>query len=409
MLVNFTFQNFRSFRYEQSLRMEATSIRELKDSVVETEDYRLLPAAVIYGANSSGKSNVLRALLAMRDLVLSSVWLNPGDKLAFDPFCLDETSESEPTSYEIQFLLGNTKYRYGLEHDRQRIIGEWLYEKKVKEREFCLFERNCQELHVSSARFAEGEGKEEMTPENRLFLSLVAQLNGKKSESIIGFFRGMYDFSRKSSGENDSFTMKLFQNNSEECKDILSFYQHLQLGFKDMKVQEAPYYYVEKEKKVEFKGLYEMLTVHNIYDNEGNVVDERMFRKDLMESEGTKQVISLSGPLFSALKNGTILLVDELDIRLHPMLTRSIVQLFMDKNTNPNGAQLVCTTHDTNLLNLAYLRRDQIWFTEKDRTDSSVLYSLVEFKDDRGVKVRNDRSIEKDYIEGRFGAIPFLR
>ena len=91
------------------------------------------------------------------------------------------------------------------------------------------------------------------------------------------------------------------------------------------------------------------------------------------------------------------------------MLTRSIVQLFMDKNTNPNGAQLVCTTHDTNLLNLAYLRRDQIWFTEKDRTDSSVLYSLVEFKDDRGVKVRNDRSIEKDYIEGRFGAIPFLR
>ena len=181
MLVNFTFQNFRSFRYEQSLRMEATSIRELKDSVVETEDYRLLPAAVIYGANSSGKSNVLRALLAMRDLVLSSVWLNPGDKLAFDPFCLDETSESEPTSYEIQFLLGRTKYRYGIEHDRQRIIGEWLYEKKVKEREFCLFERNCQELHVSSARFAEGEGKEEMTPENRLFLSLVAQLNGKKA------------------------------------------------------------------------------------------------------------------------------------------------------------------------------------------------------------------------------------
>ena len=410
MLVNFTFQNFRSFREERSLRMEATSIKELKDSIVEAGGYRLLPAAVMYGANSSGKSNVLMAMLAMKDLVLSSVRLNPDDQLTFDPFRLDETSASQPTSYEIQFLIGDTKYRYGIEHDQKRVIAEWLYEKNLKEREFCLFERNGQDFHISSARFAEGVGKEESTPENRLFLSLVAQLNGKKAESIIGFFRGMYDFSRRSSKENDNFTMRMFQEDREECSDILEFYRYLQLGFKDLKVQEARYYYMDKGKRVEFKGLheYEMRTVHDIYDSDGNVVDERMFNKTLMESEGTQQVISLSGPLFSALKNGTLLLVDELDIRLHPMLTRSIVQLFMNRSTNPNGAQLICTTHDTNLLDLAYLRRDQIWFTEKDRTESSDLYSLVEFRDGRGVKVRNDRSIEKDYIEGRYGAIPFL-
>ena len=410
MLVNFTFQNFRSFREERSLRMEATSIKELKDSIVEAGGYRLLPAAVMYGANSSGKSNVLMAMLAMKDLVLSSVRLNPDDQLTFDPFRLDETSASQPTSYEIQFLIGDTKYRYGIEHDQKRVIAEWLYEKNLKEREFCLFERNGQDFHISSARFAEGVGKEESTPENRLFLSLVAQLNGKKAESIIGFFRGMYDFSRRSSKENDNFTMRMFQEDREECSDILEFYRYLQLGFKDLKVQEARYYYMDKGKRVEFKGLheYEMRTVHDIYDSDGNVVDERMFNKTLMESEGTQQVISLSGPLFSALKNGTLLLVDELDIRLHPMLTRSIVQLFMNRSTNPNGAQLICTTHDTNLLDLAYLRRDQIWFTEKDRTESSDLYSLVEFKDGRGVRVRNDSSIEKDYIEGRYGAIPFL-
>ena len=410
MLVNFTFQNFRSFREERSLRMEATSIKELKDSIVEAGGYRLLPAAVMYGANSSGKSNVLMAMLAMKDLVLSSVRLNPDDQLTFDPFRLDETSASQPTSYEIQFLIGDAKYRYGIEHDQKRVIAEWLYEKNLKEREFCLFERNGQDFHISSARFAEGVGKEESTPENRLFLSLVAQLNGKKAESIIGFFRGMYDFSRRSSKENDNFTMRMFQEDREECSDILEFYRYLQLGFKDLKVQEARYYYMDKGKRVEFKGLheYEMRTVHDIYDSDGNVVSERMFSKALMESEGTQQVISLSGPLFSALKNGTLLLVDELDIRLHPMLTRSIVQLFMSRSTNPNGAQLICTTHDTNLLDLAYLRRDQIWFTEKDRTESSDLYSLVEFKDGRGVKVRNDRSIEKDYIEGRYGAIPFL-
>ena len=410
MLVNFTFQNFRSFREERSLRMEATSIKELKDSIVEAGGYRLLPAAVMYGANSSGKSNVLMAMLAMKDLVLSSVRLNPDDQLTFDPFRLDETSASQPTSYEIQFLIGDAKYRYGIEHDQKRVIAEWLYEKNLKEREFCLFERNGQDFHISSARFAEGVGKEESTPENRLFLSLVAQLNGKKAESIIGFFRGMYDFSRRSSKENDNFTMRMFQEDREECSDILEFYRYLQLGFKDLKVQEARYYYMDKGKRVEFKGLheYEMRTVHDIYDSDGNVVDERMFNKTLMESEGTQQVISLSGPLFSALKNGTLLLVDELDIRLHPMLTRSIVQLFMNRSTNPNGAQLICTTHDTNLLDLAYLRRDQIWFTEKDRTESSDLYSLVEFKDGMGVRVRNDRSIEKDYIEGRYGAIPFL-
>lgn len=410
MLVNFTFQNFRSFREERSLRMEATSIKELKDSIVEAGGCRLLPAAVMYGANSSGKSNVLLAILAMKDMVLSSVRLNPDDQLAFDPFRLDETSASQPTSYEIQFLIGDAKYRYGIEHDQKRVIAEWLYEKNLKEREFCLFERNGQDFHISSARFAEGVGKEESTPENRLFLSLVAQLNGKKAESIIGFFRGMYDFSRRSSKENDNFTMRMFQEDWEECSDILEFYRYLQLGFKDLKVQEARYYYMDKGKRVEFKGLheYEMRTIHDIYDNDGNVVSERMFNKALMESEGTQQVISLSGPLFFALKNGTLLLVDELDVRLHPMLTRSIVKLFMSRNTNPNGAQLICTTHDTNLLDLAYLRRDQIWFTEKDRTESSDLYSLVEFRDGRGVKVRNDRSIEKDYIEGRYGAIPFL-
>ena len=350
------------------------------------------------------------AMLAMKDLVLSSVRLNPDDQLTFDPFRLDETSASQPTSYEIQFLIGDTKYRYGIEHDQKRVIAEWLYEKNLKEREFCLFERNGQDFHISSASFAEGVGKEESTPENRLFLSLVAQLNGKKAESIIGFFRGMYDFSRRSSKENDNFTMRMFQEDREECSDILEFYRYLQLGFKDLKVQEARYYYMDKGKRVEFKGLheYEMRTVHDIYDNDGNVVSERMFSKALMESEGTQQVISLSGPLFSALKNGTLLLGDELDIRWHPMLTRSIVQLFRNRSTNPNGAQLICTTHDTNLLDLAYLRRDQIWFTEKDRTESSDLYSLVEFKDGRGVKVRNDRSIEKDYIEGRYGAIPFL-
>ena len=127
-----------------------------------------------------------------------------------------------------------------------------------------------------------------------------------------------------------------------------------------------------------------------------------------MESEGTKKIIEIAGPIFDAILNGKILIVDELDAKLHPFLTRKIISLFMDKGINSKGAQLIFATHDTNLLNIQYLRRDQIWFTEKDKSDSTDLYSLVEFRDDAGNKVRNDRNIEKDYINGRFGAIPFM-
>ncbi len=149
-------------------------------------------------------------------------------------------------------------------------------------------------------------------------------------------------------------------------------------------------------------------SVHHLFDEKGNLVGSRNFPTEKMESEGTKKLIEIAGPIFDAIISGKVLVVDELDAKLHPFLTRKILGLFMDKEINKQGAQLIFATHDTNLLNLQYLRRDQIWFTEKDATDSTELYSLVEFRDDNGNKVRNDRNIEKDYINGRYGAIPFM-
>ncbi len=174
MLVNFTFQNFRSFRDEKTLSMEAGSIKELKESVIQKESYRLLPAAVMYGANSSGKSNVLLALMTMRSVLLGSVRLNPTDELYFQPFKLDLTSANAPTSFEIQFLLDDVKYRYGFDYDKTHICKEWLYEKCAGQREFNLFLRVDNEFEVSKTRFPEGMGKEGATPSNRLFVSLVA-------------------------------------------------------------------------------------------------------------------------------------------------------------------------------------------------------------------------------------------
>lgn len=422
MLVNFTFQNFRSFRDEKTLRMEAGSIKELNASVIQKDSYRLLPAAVLYGANSSGKSNVLMALMTMRGVLLGSVRLNPKDELNFQPFKLDLVSADNPTSFEIQFLQDEVKYRYGFEYDKTHISKEWLYEKPIGQREFNLFLRVEDEFEVSKNRFPEGLGKESATPSNRLFVSLVAQLNGSKSMRILDWFNNCNYLSGLKSQEYEGFTLKMFSNHLEGCKEALDFFHHTQLGFKDLLVTEkllADDVFADKihlpdtlrlklMEELKDKKIMEAKTTHYIYNEVGEVSGLETFDKDDMESEGTKKVIEMSGPIFDTLKSGKLLVIDELDAKLHPLLTRSILQLFMDPEINTHGAQLIFATHDTNLLSLTYLRRDQIWFTEKDQTESSDLYSLVEFKDVNGTKIRNDRSVQKDYINGRYGAIPFL-
>lgn len=424
MLIDFTFKNFRSFREEKTLDMEASSITELKDSVIRCGKFALLPAAVIYGANSSGKSNVLMAFAQMRNIVLGSVKLNPGDLLNFDPFVLDLSSPKKSTSFEVHFLQGDTRFRYGFEYNHKEICLEWLYEQHSKEREYNLFFREKNDFSISKTRFPEGLKKESSTPNNRLFLSLTAQLNGEKSMSVMEWFKTCNFLSGLNASGYEGFTLQMFHDHLDGCDEALEFFHHLQLGFKDLVVTDRPIpdnlltnltlpnEEIRKKFMEEFikdKHFVDVKTTHDIYDEQGNVVSEGSFDNMQMESEGTRKVIELSGPLFDTLLNGKILIVDELDAKLHPLLTRSIVRLFMDKETNPRGAQLIFTTHDTNLLNLSFLRRDQIWFTEKDRTASSDLYSLVEFRDEADKKVRKDNSIEKDYINGRYGAIPFFQ
>lgn len=398
MLVNFTFRNFRSFRDEATLSMEAASIQELAESVVSICGEELLPVAVMYGANSSGKSNVLKALKAMRDVLLNSVKLNPKDKLYTDTFCLDLTSAEEPTSFEIQFTIRNSRFRYGFEYTQDVIVAEWLYEKRVGEREFELFLRSGDEYKISKTRFAEGIGKQSATPANRLFVSLVAQLNGNVSQTILDWFSNMEYLSGLYNDDYADKTLKMVYDESEGYSEVLEFLGKAHLGFNGLSIIKDS----SREKQMEAKSI------HNIFDKEGNVVGKRQFPVDEMESEGSKKMIEIAGPIVDAIMHGKILIVDELDAKLHPFLTRKIIGLFMDKVLNPNHAQLIFATHDTNMLNLQYLRRDQIWFTEKERTDASELYSLVEFRDEAGNKVRNDRNIEKDYINGRYGAVPFM-
>ena len=217
----------------------------------------------------------------------------------------------------------------------------------------------------------------------------------------------------------EAFTLGMFLQNQNGADEAQEFFKTLQLGFTRFTVRETDIpREIQETAPASVRSLLERdaasgrwvepITTHNIYNEEGSVIGERSFHKNQMESEGTKKVIEISGPIFDTLNEGKILIVDELDAKLHPLLTRNIVLLFMDPEKNRHGAQLIFATHDTNLLDLEIIRRDQIWFAEKDNVESTDLYSLVEFKDGDGKKVRNDRDIKRDYIRGRYGAIPFI-
>lgn len=419
MLVNFTVKNYRSFKQERTFSMEASSIKEHKEAVINKGKFSLLPLAVFYGANSGGKSNLIQAISTMRYMVRRSVQLNEGDELPYDPFALDEISDSRPTLFEIQFIKDEVLYRYGFEYTRKEIVSEWLYEKQFGEKEYELFVRSRDLIDVSPKRFPEGEGKEDLTNSNRLFLSLVAQLKGEKSNSVMGWFRQCNVLSGIDSEGYEAFTLKMFLEHLNGADEAQEFFKTLQLGFTRFSVKKvdipkdalnsAPESIKSQiEKDLTTGNFVEPITTHNVYDENGFVVGERNFHKNQMESEGTKKVIEMSGPIFDTLNEGKTLIVDELDAKLHPLLTRNIVLLFMDPEKNQHGAQLIFATHDTNLLDLEIIRRDQIWFAEKDKVEATDLYSLVEFKDEDGKKVRNDRDIKRDYIRGRYGAIPFI-
>ncbi len=419
MLTNFTVKNYRSFKFERTFSMEASSIKEHKASVINKGKYNLLPLAVLYGANSGGKSNLIQAISTMRSMVRHSVRLNEGDTLPYEPFALDTNSDSQPTSFEIEFINGDVLYRYGFEYNKTDIVSEWLYEKRFGEKEYELFIRSHDIIEASAKRFPEGHGKENLTNSNRLFLSLVAQLKGEKSNLIMGWFGKCNVLSGIDSEGYEAFTLRLFLEHLNGADEAQDFFRTLQLGFTRFSVEKvdipkealvgAPKSIKSQiEKDLATGNFVRPITTHNIYDENGLVIGERNFHKNQMESEGTKKVIELSGPIFDTLNEGKTLIVDELDAKLHPLLTRNIVLLFMDPQKNPHGAQLIFATHDTNLLDLEIIRRDQIWFAEKDKVDSTDIYSLVEFKDEDGENVRNDRDIKRDYIHGRYGAIPFI-
>lgn len=415
MLFNFTIGNFRSFADRKTLSMEPASISDFSHNVVKKSQYKFLSSAVIYGANASGKSNLLRGMGVMRRIVVESFDKRSVSEIPYDPFLLNTDNPNEPTFYEVVFFTENVKYRYGFEADKNTIKSEWLFETKSKT-EKPLFLRVPEGIEVMP-RFIEGKDLEEKTRDNALFLNVVDQFNGKIASTIMKWFKNFNIISGLTHDNYRSVTFAMLD--SPKLNDILTdYFSQIDLGFDKIKVEkkefnpeELPADLPEEMFKqlitdLEGKTIINLRTVHKVFDKNQVHVKEVEFDTRRQESSGTNKIIDLSGPIFDTLNDGGILVIDELDAKLHPLLTLSIVRLFQNQDINKEGAQLIFATHDTNILSICNLRRDQIYFVEKDKFGASELYSLVEYNKEG--KIRKDRSFEKDYINGRYGAIPYF-
>ena len=415
MLIQFTVGNYRSIREEVTLNMTAVKhIKEFVDENVFTAGrYSLLKSAVLYGANASGKSNIFDALAFFRWFTVnSSKETQLDDEINVVPFKLHADYADKPSSFEVSLLIEDVKYRYGYEVTREKVYAEWLLQ-SVKTKERVLFMRDSEGIEIHK-EFAEGERLEEKTRDNALFLSVVSQFNGKIAGDIIKWFRNFNIISGLADHSYESFTAKLLKRN--KLKDlIIGSLKEADLGIAGIEVDEFEITEdmisddLPKETAQRLKANLVGKTDYRIHLLREEANSKEVIRLDFNteESEGTKKFFRLLGPVYDTLALGRLLIIDELDARLHPLLTQLIVQLFNNKDINFKNAQLIFATHDTNLLSACTFRRDQIWFVEKDRAGGSDLYSLAEYKLPKG-KVRKDASFEQDYIKGRYGAIPFL-
>lgn len=417
MLIQFSVDNFRSFSDSKILSMESTSISEYPENVSRSQKIKLNICATIYGANASGKSNLIQAIGAMKSIIFNSFDKSSTDKIPYDPFLLNIDKLNQPTSFEVVFLIDNIQYRYGFKFNDKIIKEEWLFFAK-KTKEHPLFYRIDDGIEVFK-HFEEGVNLESKTRTNALFLTVVDQFNGEISKIIMNWFNKLNVIDGVTHNDYRGITFKMLED--EQTRNSLTkYYQKVGLGFDNIKIKKESFdpnklmsgipedLLKQIMSDLEGSNMISMVSLHKMFNNAGEFVNSMAkFEVRSQESSGTNKIIDLSGPIFHTLKNGGIVIIDELDAKLHPLLTFSIIRLFQNKETNPNSAQLIFATHNTNILSLGRLRRDQIYFCEKDKYGMTDLYSLVEYNM-KGKKIRKDNSFEKDYINGKYGAIPSI-
>lgn len=415
MLIAFSVQNFKSIRDLQTLSLEARNDDHLSwSNVIQEGKLRLVKTSAIYGPNASGKSNVIEAMVWFRTFVMeSSKEGQAGDAIDINPFILSSETENVATHFEVEFRWQGYDYRYGFDLTAKAVESEWLYRKSPTAKEAKLFTREGQNIEVSAANFKEGKGLEPRTRPNALFLSVCAQFNGEEAGKVLAWMRRF----RHVSGLNESgfyaFTAERLQDPKHRVQ-LLELAQKADFNIQSIRseVEEITEAKLPAEMPAEMKKKLlsrkiltaDIRTSHQKLNAKNEVIGDVEFDLEEDESSGTQKFIALSGPIMHTLEEGSILVVDELEARLHPRLTQAILDLFHSP-VNKKNAQLICATHDVTLLDPERFRRDQIWFCEKDQAGATDLFTLADIDSDL---VRPTSKFSRQYMLGLFGAVPQL-
>lgn len=418
MLIQFTLKNWRSVKEEQTLSLVKASGDEMADSNSFSPNApataQLLRSLAIYGANAAGKSNIMRGLDIMEEIVVNSAskW-QPGDSIPVIPFLLDSETSKSPSEFEVIFVSNGVRYQYGFSATSERIVEEWLiaFPRGRAQRLFDRKWNDSKQMHdwdLGSSLVGKKQLWQDSTRENGLFLSTAVQLNSLQLKPVYDWFKITLR-SADASGWGARFSASLCKKPEERLK-ILAFLKAADLDIDDVVVESekfSSHHLIDglaedvKTKVLEElkeREIYKVKTVHHSLQGESisfNLDDE---------SEGTQKLFSFAGPWIDALENGYVLFIDELHNSLHPKMVEFLVKLFNNSDTNKKNAQLVFSTHETSALDQNIFRRDQIWFCEKDRNQATQIYPLTDFSPRKGRE-----NIESAYLAGRYGALPYLR
>ena len=421
MLLNFKFKNYKSYADTCNFSMIANKDKSHEDNLIAFGKDRISKSRIIYGANASGKTSFIDALEFVKAFSMMSNNLVENNRIGINPFKFRQKFSSIPSEFSLTFIKNSVKYSYSFSCTFEKVINEKLDVYNSAKPTNIFTRTNTDEYKFNTDVKQLNEIKTKNT-KNKLFLLTAATWNYEKVKPVVDYILNdiivLHDISQPTKYNigyiienndleeykkfcldflnNADIRISDFEINAQKIKE-LGGQAELMTKLMNVIVNNDP----EQMKKFGNSDVFNIKTIHNI-NSESNSF---LYPLELIEeSDGTQQLFHFAPSLFYAFKEGKVLLIDEIDRSLHPLLVEYIIKKFYDKNLNKNNAQLICNTHDTNLLNLDLFRRDEIWFTERNNASASTeMYALSDFSP------RKDENIEKAYLLGRYGGIPFVK
>ena len=413
MLAEFRVGNYRSFKDEQVLSLIASADESKGKNSIEVGGHRILKTAVVYGANASGKSNLIKAMACMGEIVKNSAAYKPGEKLPVTPFMFDEKTPKQSTTFEVTFFIDGVRYQYGFSTTKNTIVREYLLAWPSK-REQTWFEREYgTNPYFGPSLKGQNKSTWSKVKDNSLFLSVASQWNHEQLSNVYNWFDKYFnefptlpDATRKT--DEFLFFDSQRKNGTPFREIIINTLKNADFGIENLEIELVNVEGIEFTNNIppELKDMFLVLSAEQYpFAKKFYHCNGKYFLEFNQESDGTQKFYSLIGPLLESIVSGFTIFKDELEHSLHPLLTRSIINLVRDNKLDNTCAQLIFTTHDTTLLDPELFGRDQVWFTEKGKDGGTELYSLADFK---GKTVREGEAMQKSYLAGKYGAIPVL-